>query len=186
MTQDLSELINLNKRIVSQNNKLINQNNEIIELLRIIAGSSDADELPMESDEGDDFILDADCGIGSVLFIEEENIFKLTVKNNETVVDNLTGDAPANDFALQQALANESVKRNLEIPRSTVILSKPQSQNLSQSLKICIENGCENIFVPITSMTQLVGAPDEIMTLIKLDFYRSEDELISKVLKNEP
>ncbi|MBR2558185.1 MAG: hypothetical protein IKE95_07460, partial [Methanobrevibacter sp.] len=103
-----------------------------------------------------------------------------------TVVDNLTGDAPANDFALQQALANESVKRNLEIPRSTVILSKPQSQNLSQSLKICIENGCENIFVPITSMTQLVGAPDEIMTLIKLDFYRSEDELISKVLKNEP
>ena len=180
MTQDLSELLNLNKKLISQNYKLINQNYEIIELLKIIAGESDETE---EENVPANITFDSKPQLGVVYFIEDESVFKLTIKNNETIIDNLNGSAKPNDFALQEMIANESIKRNIKIPNATVILSKSQSLDLPNSLKICIENGAENVFIPFSSLTQLIAAPDEIMTLIKLDFYKTEEELTEKVLK---
>lgn len=180
MSQDLSELIKLNKRIVSQNNKLINQNIEIIELLRKIANDEPVEE-DIETSNGQEIIFNPDPAVGEVYFIEEENIFRLTIENDETTVTNLTGSAEAKDFELQEIIANESIRNNAEIPSSTVILSKQQAENLPSALKICIEQGVETAYIPFYSTTQLIGAPDELMTLIKIELYKETEDLLQKL-----
>lgn len=182
MTQDLSELIKLNKRIVSQNNKLINQNIEIIDLLKRIAGDEHAED-STENPPSDEIVLSDKPAIGEVYFIEEENIFKLSVRNDETLIDNLTGNSKAGDFSLQEEVANHSIKNDLEIPPSTIILSKKQAENLPSTLKICIELGVERVFIPFYSSTQLIGAPDELMTLIKIELYKESEDLIGKLFE---
>ena len=180
MTQDLSELIKLNKRIVSQNNKLINQNIEIIELLKRIA-----DDEPMEDDTKtpsfERITFDRNPSIGEVHFIEDKDIFRLSIRNGETVVNNLTGDGKANDFTLQEEVARKSAEENLEIPSATVILSKAQAENLPTALKICIEYEIETVFIPFYSSTQLIGAPDELRTLINIELYKDSEDLIAKM-----
>ena len=179
MSQDLSQLIKLNERIVSQNNKLINQNTEIIDLLRKIAGEEEIEEI--EYAEPPKSRLKNDAAIGEVYFIEGDDVFQLTIKENETIVNNLTSSTEPSDFALQELIAKESIKNNAEIPYSTVILSDSQSGNLPNTLKICVEEEATHVFLPWSSMTQLIGAPDTIMTLLKLNFYKTTEELVEKL-----
>ena len=120
---------------------------------------------------------------GEVYFLEGTDIFKLSVENNETVVDNLTGDAEASDFELQELIANESIKNDVSLDDGTVILNSQQSQNLPETLKICVEQDAKKVFMPIFSSTQLVGAPNNLMTILKLDFYKSENQLLEKLFK---
>ena len=80
-------------------------------------------------------------------------------------------------------MANESIKKNQRLPDSTVILNTEQSANLPQTLEMCYKFGAKKVFLPWASMTQLIGAPDKLMTIMKLDFYRTEEELITKVFK---
>ena len=181
MTQDLSELIKLNKRIVSQNNKLINQNIEIIELLKRIANDESVEEDTEIFSIEEITFVDKNPAIGEVHFIEDENIFRLSVNNGKTVIDNLTGDAEAGDFTLQEEVARKSAEDKRAIPSSTVILSKKQAENLPTALKICIEYEFETVFIPFYSSTQLIGAPDELRTLINIELYKDSEDLIAKM-----
>lgn len=198
---DLSELIKIAKNIE-------NQNTEIIRLLKKIAGEDEEDEklrkyeelLSYTPDFGDLYtskntheenevenhlkignLLENSHDIGEVYFLEGTDIFKLSVKNNETIIDNLTGEGEAVDFKLQELVANETIKNNTPLDDGTVILNSEQSQNLPETLKICVEQGAEKVYMPLFTATQLVGAPNNLMTILKLDFYKSEAQLIEKL-----
>ena len=186
---ELSELIEINRNIEKQND-------EIIRLLKIIADEKDQTyqtptvEIPYVTAPTPEIVVDeeGDCldkvlEVGEVLFIEERNIFKLTIKNNEVITNNLTGSAEPIDYSLQEFVANESVRLNQEISPSTVILSKEQVTNLAETLKISIMQGAKKIYVSIFSMGQLVGAPQELTELIKIDFYKTEEDLINKLFE---
>ena len=175
---ELSELIKINKNIQEQNE-------EIIRLLKIIAGEGMPSYVKMPSaiPEGFDEVehkslLETSPEIGEVYFVEGENVFRLSIRNDETIVDNLNGNEEVDDFALQEMVANESVRRNLSLDDNTVILSKENSLNLPLALKVCYEEGAKNVFIPWYAMTQLVGAPENLMTLMKIYFYKTEEELI--------
>ena len=187
---ELSELIEINKNIERQNE-------EIIRLLKIIANESDSSyqtptvEIPYVAPPSHDIVPDAAEGdlldtrldVGEVLFTEDENIFKLTIKNNEVSINNLTGSTEPSDYSLQEFVANESIRLNQEILPSTVILSKEQAAKLAETLKIIVMQGAKKVYVSIFSMGQLVGAPQELMDFIEIDFYRSEEELIDKLFE---
>ena len=100
---ELAELIRINKNIE-------NQNREIIRLLKIIAGEADfvdksgyvipEFEEPEEVyPEADEFasLLDVSCGVGEVYFIDGD-IYRLSVQNNEKVIDNLMGGDETTNF----------------------------------------------------------------------------------------
>lgn len=175
---ELSELIKINRNIQEQNE-------EIIRLLKIIAGEGMPSYVKMPSaiPEGYDEVvhqslLETEPDIGEVYFVEGEYVYRLTVRENETVVDNLNGSVKVDDYSLQEMIADESIKRNVSLEANTVILSKENSLNLPLALKVCYEEGAENVFVPWSAMTQLVGAPENLMTLMKIYFYKNEEELI--------
>lgn len=187
---ELSELIEINRNIEKQNE-------EIIRLLRIIAGEKDLAyetptvEIPYVSMPTQDFTVDATDGdlldtsldVGEVLFIEDKNIFKLSVTNNEVSTNNLTGSGEPNDYSLQEFVANESIRLNQEVSPSTVILSKQQAESLAETLKVIVMQGAKRVYVSIFSMGQLVGAPQELMDFIKVDFYKNEEDLINKLFE---
>ena len=129
----------------------------------------------------EDSILEHTGEVGVVYFIDDGDIYRLSVKNNETVIDNLTGDGETTNFNEQEIVANESVSKNQSLPDSTVILNTQQSAKLPETLRMCYELGAKKVYLPWSSMTQLVGAPDMLMKVLKLDFYRSDEELIGKV-----
>ena len=160
---ELSELIKINKNIEKQNE-------EIIRLLK----------KKLYGDLPDD-LLNTKPDVGEVYFIENRNIFKLSVKNNKTTVDNLTGSTKATNFKCQEIVANESIKLNQPTSDATVILNKEQTNNLPEILKLCYDQGAKNIFLPWYSMTQLIGAPETLMSILNLDFYKTEEQLIEKV-----
>lgn len=181
---ELSELIKINKNIQEQNE-------EIIRLLKIIAGEGIPSYVKMPSAIPEDFdeiehcsLLEVSPDIGEVYFVEGKNVFRLSIKNNETIVDNLNGSSEIDDYSLQEMIANESIKHNKSLDDNTVILSKENSLNLPLALKVCYEEGAKNVFIPWSSMAQLVGAPENLMTLMKLYFYKTEEELV-KILFEE-
>lgn len=199
---ELSELIKINKNIERQNE-------EIIRLLKKIAGEGDApvkepklDELsqmimksvenigdepprrtvaniPKSPDSKD--ILNVEIGLGEVYYVEDGEIFKLTVKNNETSIDNLTGSTESSDFDLQEIIANESIKNNQSLSDSTAILTKSQAHILPENLRVCYDEGAKKVYMPWSLIPQLVGAPDTIVELLNLTFYKSDEELIEMI-----
>lgn len=201
---DLSELIKINRNIEKQNE-------EIIRLLKKIAGEKeepkdpfaldkemsrmfvskmvedlaekglidDEEEIVEETSSG--LPLDIVHDVGEVIFIEGNDIFKLSVKNKEITVDNLTSDGEAHDFKLQEMIANESIKNNQSLDNGTVILNESQSKDLAETLKMCVENGAKNVYVPLSESKQLMWSLDAIRTKINIDFYKDEDFLIEKI-----
>lgn len=173
---ELSRLIEINENIEKQNT-------EIIRLLKIIAGEKDIHE-EVEIVE-DTQLLDVDIGIGEVYFVDDGDIFKLSIKNNEMVIDNLTGSVETDNFNVQELIANESIVRNESLSHATVILGEENSDNLPETLKLCIDQGASNVYIPWSAMSQLIRAPQQLMTLLKLDFYKSTEDLIEKLFTNE-
>lgn len=201
---ELSELLKTAKNIEKQNS-------EIIRLLKKIANEDEDDKLSKyrdllnytpdfgdlhltdektaddESEEeientfqiGD--LLENSIEVGEVYFIEEGDIFKLSVKNNESVIDNLTGTGQPSMPELQELIANESIEKNASLDDGTVILSLEQSQNLPETIKICVEQGAKTVHMPFSVSTQLIAAPQVLMKLINLSFYRNEEDLIEKL-----
>ena len=202
---DLSELIKITKNIEKQNTEIIrllkkivgeDENDELSpykDLLKYTPDFgnlylTDDDKTPQDSQEEEientfqiGNLLENSCDVGEVYFIEDENIFKLSVKNNETMIDNLMGDGEPIYFNLQELIANESIKNDSSLDDSTVILSVEQSQNLSKTLKICVEQGAKKAYLPIATSTQLISAPQFLMKLINLNFYKNEEDLINKL-----
>ncbi|MBE6490773.1 MAG: hypothetical protein E7Z83_07950 [Methanobrevibacter sp.] len=201
---DLSELIKINRNIEKQNE-------EIIRLLKKIAGEKEEPKDPfaldkemsrmfvskMVEDLAEKGLIDEESkpveqtssglpldivhDVGEVIFIEGDDIFKLSVKNNEITVDNLTSDGEAYDFKLQEMIANESIKNNQSLDNGTVILNESQSKDLAETLKMCVENGAKNVYVPLSESKQLMWSLDAIRTKINIDFYKDEDFLIEKI-----
>ena len=197
---ELSELIEINKNIEKQNE-------EIIRLLKIIAGEDEVqakknEALRLAPDFGDLFssikeesvedkplddsyrigsLLDNEIGVGEVYFVDGLDIYRLTIENNEIIIDNLTGDSEPNEFSLQELVANESIKNNASLDDGTVILSSEQCQNLPETMKICVEQGAQKVYMPLFSSAQLVGAPHNLIEYIRMDFYKNDDHLIEKL-----
>ena len=206
---DLSELIKITKNIENQNNEIIRLLKKIAgedeETKKLIPKKTLEDYAP---DFGDLFksnhevtqqenekleeienslrigtLLENSIEVGEVYFIEGEDIFKLTINNNETTIDNLTGNDQPTNFKLQEMIANESIKNNVSLEDSTVILSMEQSQNLPETLRISVEQNANKIYMPLSASTQLISAPQYLMDLIKFDFYKTEEQLIEKLFK---
>lgn len=202
---DLSQLIEITRNIEKQNT-------EIIRLLKKIAGESENLQKPNEPfsytpDFGDFKIssepvereiketveienpyrigdlLENTIEVGEVYFLEDGDVFRLSVENDETLIDNLTGSGEACEFSLQETVANESVKNDISLDDSSVILSTQQCENLPETLRICVEQGTEKIYMPLYASAQLVGAPQKLMDIVKFDFYRTEEELLEKLFK---
>lgn len=186
---ELSQLIQINKNIEKQNE-------EIIRLLKKIANEAEDEEIKESAEEelNEEYLdentlfrygvgksIEGKMGVGEVYFIEDKNMFKLSVDKNNTAIDNLTGSAKPNSFALEKLIANESMKNNVSLEKGTVIISLDNSNNLAESLKICVEQSAKKVFIPVSASTQLIGAPQQIMQLIKLDVYKNEENLIEKL-----
>lgn len=189
---ELSQLIQINKNIEKQNE-------EIIRLLKIIANEAEDEEIEesIEEELNKEYLdentlfrygvgksIEGKMGVGEVYFIEDKNMFKLSVDKNNTAIDNLTGSAKPSSFALEQLIANESMKNNVSLEDGTVIISLDNSNNLAESLKICVEQSAKKVFIPVSASTQLIGAPQQIMQLVKLDVYKNEENLIEKLFNN--
>lgn len=173
---ELSRLIEINENIEKQND-------EIIRLLKIIAGEKD---IPEETETvRDTQLLDVNINVGEVYFVDAGDIFRLTIKNNERIIDNLTGSGETINFNVQELIANETIIRNVSLSPATVILGEENSDNLPETLKLCIDQGASNVYIPWSAMSQLIRAPQQLMTLLKLDFYKSTEELIEKLFASE-
>ncbi|WP_405286927.1 hypothetical protein [Methanobrevibacter sp.] len=200
---ELSQLIEINRNIEKQNEEIIRllkkiageeektRQEEIPSLdeiskiiLKDVKTTYDAEPVREEpavslpERDSEDFLLGNAHDVGEVCFIEEDDIFKLTVKNNETSVNNLTGDADSIDFNLQEMIANESIKNNQSLEDATVILNKSQSLKLHETLKVCYDEGAKHVYIPMSSVTQLIGAPDALLQALGLKYYRNDDELL--------
>ena len=186
---ELSQLIQINKNIEKQNE-------EIIRLLKKIANEAEDEEIKESAEEelNEEYLdentlfrygvgksIEGKMGVGEVYFIEDKNMFKLSVDKNNTAIDNLTGSAKPSSFALEQLIANESMINNVSLEDGTVIISLDNSNNLAESLKICVEQSAKKVFIPVSASTQLIGAPQQIMQLVKLDVYKNEENLIEKL-----
>ena len=203
---ELSQLIEINRNIEKQNEEIIRLLKKIAgeeektrqeeipsldEISKIILTdvktTYDAEPVREEpavslpARDSADFLLGNAHDVGEVCFIEEDDIFKLTVKNNETSVNNLTGDADSIDFNLQEMIANESIKNNQSLEDATVILNKSQSLKLHETLKVCYDEGAEHVYIPMSSVTQLIGAPDALLQALGLKYYRNDDELLEMI-----
>ena len=201
---DLSELIQIAKNIEKQNEEIIRLLKKVAgeeekpsaeeeipsldEISKIILKDVDTVYEPQPVEEevtfnlpprvSENFLLENSHDVGEVYFIEEDDIFKLTIKNNETSIDNLTGSDDAIDFNLQEIIANESIKNNQSLMDSTVILNKSQSLKLHETLRTCYDEGAEHVYLPFSSITQLIGAPNALLKALNVEYYKTDEELI--------
>ena len=201
---DLSELIRIGKNIEAQNE-------EIIRLLKKISGEEEKTlnivenqlkpfpENPFDFstlgyddlDDKEDEIVDVfevetphfedSLDIGEVYFMEDFNPFKITIKNNELIIDNFDGSNEASDYYLAELVANELVKNNKVFDESTVILPESVIGNLPLTLEKCMGEGAKKVYGPWKSMIELLNAPPYLQTKLQLDFYKTEDHLIERV-----
>ncbi|WP_405265237.1 hypothetical protein [Methanobrevibacter sp.] len=187
---ELAELIRINKNIE-------NQNREIIRLLKIIAGEADfvdrsgyiipefeePEEVYPDADSFES-LLDVTCEVGDVYFIDGD-IYKLTVQNNEKVIDNLMGGDETTNFNIAEIISDESINRNQNIDDATVILTDSSKGKLPQTLELCYSQDAKKVFIPWDQAMELLGAPDTLQRVLKLNFYKSEDDLIEKLFSEE-
>ena len=197
---ELTELIGIAKNIERQNDEIIrllkkiadedeqSQNKPIIDFGDLYLSKENTTEAEAETSQIENrwrigSLLDNEIDVGEVYFIDAGDIFKLSIENNETSLDNLTGDGEPDAFNLQEMIANESINNNASLDDGTVILSMEQSQNLPETLKICVEQGAQKLYIPLFASAQLVGAPQFLMELVKLDFYKNDENLVEKLFK---
>ena len=188
---ELSELIRINKSIE-------NQNKEIIRLLKIIAGEADyadrsgyvypefEDDTPEVEDKFEEFedLLDNEIAVGEVYFMDGD-IYRYSIENNEGVIYNLMGGEVTTNFSAVEKISNESIGRNESIDDGTVILTNSSKGNLPKTLQICHEQGAKKVFITWDQMMELLGAPDTLQRILKLNFYRNDEQLIEKLFEND-
>ena len=172
---DLDELIKINKNIEEQNR-------EIIRLLKKIAGEEEDIEIE-EVIEKKDQCLNSPLDVGEVFFIDDD-IFKLSVKNNELTINNLTGSSECTNFNECEIIANESIKNNQSLDDSTVILTNSSKGKLPETLNLCIDEGAKKVYIPQNQMAELLSAPPLLYSIIKVNLYKDIDDLIERLFNN--
>ena len=169
---DLSQLIRINKNIEKQNN-------EIIRLLKKIAGESEDDSLVEIVDEG---VIEtiSRLDFGEVYFFDND-LFKLSIKTNELMINNLTGTNESTDYSLAHFIANKSIEKNQKIGGYTAILTDSSKGNLPEALRICVEKGITKVYVPKNQVSELISAPSELSIYININIYQTCDDLAEKI-----
>lgn len=229
MDNNFDELIDLNKRMISQNNMLIKQNEEIINLLKNLVDGSKEDGAGMEyvvMGENKNIEIDVDISafedpldVGEVITVAnsidgELCVYKLSAKksdglkvepsaieenvkdylnefddiNFEITLVNLIGNAPTTQFSTSLLVALESLNQNIPIKSGICILGNTNGNNsfefiddLSEILRISIENGVKTVYLPMNSAIGVVHAPPMIMDY--LTFYKSTDDALNKIFE---
>ena len=128
--------------------------------------------------------FDDSLDVGEVYFMEDFNPFKISIENNELIIDNFDGSHEARDYYLAEIVANELVKNNKCFDESTVILPESVMENLPLTLEKCIAEGAKKVYGPWKSMMELLNAPQYLQTKLQLDFYKTEEHLIERVFKD--
>ena len=170
---EIAELIEINKKIVKQNS-------EIIRLLKKLVGEEEiSDEETVENTPEL-----TPPGVGEVYF-QSGDVFKLSIKNNDLIIDNFTGSSECHDFKLPQIIANKSCELNRTLDDASVILTDASKGNLPQTLNQCIEIGFKKAYIPWNQMSELISAPQELQFLLKLDFYKNDDDLMGKLFDGQ-
>lgn len=204
---DLSELIKINKNIEAQNEEIIRLLKIIAGEKETAPEISENqlkpfpehpfdfstlgyDDLADEEVKESETVINVEnphfedyLDIGEVYFMEDQNPFKVSIQNNELIVDNLDDSTDANDYHFAEHVVNELVKNNKSFDESTVILPESVIGNLPLTLELCIAEGAKKVFAPWKSMMELLNAPPYLQTKLQLDFYKTEDHLIERVFK---
>ena len=100
--------------------------------------------------------------------------------NCEITIDNLTGDGITNQYNVPLIVANESLVQNTVIASGTVILDDEFFDNLSEMIKIAMENGAKKVHLSLKNAMSVINAPPVILEY--LDFYRNYEQIFDKVL----
>lgn len=186
---ELSELLESNK-------KLEKQNEEILRLLRILIGETQQsdeeiheaeEETPQEIEEtpeaeiSEEGILKSDPAVGEVYFIDGGDIYMASVRGGDFSIENLTGNGRPSGFGVQKLIATHSVKQNMPLDSSTVILGETIGGKLSNILEICADEGASKVFIPSSLIGELIDVPSELQRNLQLEFYRTFDDLVEKI-----
>ncbi len=210
---ELSELIEINKNIEKQNEEIIRLlkkiageedlkqtvSNEVKQMMRaypenpfdfstLAYGDEDEDEdeeVPNINFDTDNPHFEDSLEVGEVYFMEGENLFKISVKNNETIIENLDGSADPLDYSMAEIVANELASKNQSFDVSTVILPDSVIGTLPIALERCIAEGAKKVYGPWKSLMELLNAPGYLQTKLQLDFYKSEEHLLERVFMKE-
>ena len=204
---DLSELIKINKNIEAQNEEIIRllkkiagedektPENVAVNQLKPFPehpfdfstlGYDDLEEEEVELPdvtEVENPHFEESLDIGEVYFMQDFNPFKISIKNNELIIDNFDASHEASDYYFAEIVVNELAKNNKSFDESTVILPESVMGNLPLTLEKCIAEGAKKVFGPWKSMMELLNAPEYLQTKLQLDFYKTEEHLIERVFK---
>lgn len=121
--------------------------------------------------------------VGEIYFMEEQTPFKISLINNEIIIDNFNTSAEASDYSLAEMIVNELAQKNKSFDESTVILPESVIGNLPLTLEQCIGEGAKKVYGPWKSMMELLNAPPYLQTELQLDFYKTEEHLLERVFK---
>lgn len=208
---DLSELIEINRNIEKQNEEIIRLlkkiagedkktvKSDVLNQMKPIPenpfdfSTLGYDDLKDDSPEGDLEMqspvevenphFEEPLDVGEIYFMEEQNPFKISLINNEIVIDNFDTSAEPADYALAEMIVNELTQKNKSFDESTVILPESVIGNLPLTLEQCIGEGAKKVYGPWKSMMELLNAPPYLQTELQLDFYKTEEHLIERVFK---
>jgi hypothetical protein len=204
---DLSELIKIGKNIEAQNEEIIRLLKKIAgedektpnsaavnQMMPYPENPFDFSTLAYDDldDEEEDVVdvsevenphFEESLDIGEVYFMEDFNPFKISIENNELIIDNFDTSNEAGDYHFAEIVANELAKSNRSFDESTVILPESVMGNLPITLEKCIAEGAKKVYGPWKSMMELLNAPEYLQTKLQLDFYKTEEHLIERVFK---
>ena len=177
---DLSELIKINKNIEAQNEEIIRLLKKIAGEKENTANASqnqkpipenpfdfstlgyndlkDDEEMVEAKDviEVDEPHFEDSLGVGEVYFMEAQKPFKISIENNELIIDNFDSSSEASDYYLAEVVVNEMIERDISFDESTVILPESVIGNLPLTLEQCIAEGAKKVFGPWKSMMELL------------------------------
>lgn len=174
---DLSELIKINRNIEAQNE-------EIIRLLKKIAGETAqpaVEEIEEEIPEPENTYKVEPLGEGEVYLVDGSDVFKLSVNNNETSIDNLTGSSEINNFYEAETVLNAMIEKGIKFDVPTVILDDSVCGNLPNILGQCVDIGVKLVYIPIRASMELLGAPPELSHILDMEVYKNVENLTEKV-----
>jgi predicted ATP-dependent Lon-type protease len=97
------------------------------------------------------------------------------------VIDNLMGGDETTNFNIAEIVSDESINRNQNLDDATVILTDSSKGKLPQTLELCYKQDAKNVFIPWDQAMELLGAPDTLQRVLKLNFYKNEDDLINRL-----
>ena len=111
--------------------------------------------------------------------IEEDIRNKISDYNCEITVDNLTGSGITTQYNIPLIAANESLVQNAILDAGTVILDDESFDNLSDIIKLAMENGAGKVHLSLKNAMAVINAPPKLLEY--LEFYRNYEQMLDKI-----